>query len=581
MFTNEDIIKLASSQLNIDLSDIEIISAQNVIAIKKDGKITVGGKNIPQKLRALSLCAINKEKEEFSIEQSPAFKNLGIMADMSRGGVMRAEKVKEFILKAAHMGTNQFMLYTEDIYTLEDYPHFGYLRGAYTDEELLDIDDFAYNLGVELIPCIQTLGHMAQYLTWSEETNKFKDTDAVLLCDSEETYKFIEAEIVKMKKLFRSSNIHIGMDEAWDMGLGQYIRKFGFKERYSVLKRHLARVVGICEKYELNPMMWSDMFFRLGSDVDEYFDPDVKFPEEVKNNMPNVNLVYWDYYHTKQEFYEKMIDRHFELDRPVVFAGSSYSTRGFLPIIPITFETSEPALKACIKKGVTDVWATLWGDDGCETNYFDSLYGFAMYSEMCYNPDYTQADIDAMGSLLTKITPEIVEAIRAYFIRPYPKAVIWGDVFYNVLCTDFEKDTKYLAVKDAMEKCSDEYTKLVLDILYTKASIYANMQKCYKSGGDMSIYSEKILPELLEKFKKLKTLFCKRWKETNKVFGLETIQMRFNTSIGRLEYAIEVVDSFVKKETEKIEELEYEPVYTSGRLSWYNYTVSGRVANFF
>lgn len=581
MFTNEDIKKLAQNELNLDLSDVEIISAQNVTAIKKDSKITVGGKTIPQKLRALSLCAINKDKDEFSIEQSPAFNNLGVMADMSRGGVMRPEKVKNFILKSALMGANQFMLYTEDIYTLEDYPHFGYVRGAYTDDEITDIDDFAHNLGVELIPCIQTLGHMAQYLTWSTETNEFKDTDAVLLCDSEETYKFIEAEIAKMKKLFRSDNIHIGMDEAWDMGLGQYVRKFGYKERYSVLKRHLSRVVDICKKYELKPMMWSDMFFRLGSSVDEYFDPNVVFPDEIKENMPDVSLVYWDYYHKEQDFYEKMIDRHYELNRPTVFAGSSYSSRGFLPIISLTFETSAPALRACLKKGVTDVWATLWGDDGCETNYFDALYGFAMYSEMCYNPDCTQVDIDAMGSLLTNITPEIVEAINAYFIRPYPKAVIWGDVFYNLLCTDFEKDTKYLAAKDAMEKCTDEYTKLVLDILYTKASIYANMQKCYKSGSDMSIYSEDILPKLLEKFKKLKAMFCKRWKETNKVFGLETIQMRFNTSIGRLEYAIEVIDSYVKKETDKIEELEYEPVYTSGRHSWYNYTVSGRVANFF
>mgnify|MGYP003293155499 CR=1 FL=1 len=39
MFTNEDIKKLAQNELNLDLSDVEIISAQNVTAIKKDGKI--------------------------------------------------------------------------------------------------------------------------------------------------------------------------------------------------------------------------------------------------------------------------------------------------------------------------------------------------------------------------------------------------------------------------------------------------------------------------------------------------------------------------------------------------------------
>ena len=56
--------------------------------------------------------------------------------------------------------------------------------------------------------------------------------------------------------------------------------------------------------------------------------------------------------------------------------------------------------------------------------------------------------------------------------------------------------------------------------------------------------------------------------------------MRFNATIGRTEYAIEVVDSYVKGKRASIEELDYEPVYGSGRLNWYNYTVSGRVSNF-
>jgi len=580
MFNNSEIKKLASASLGVDFSDVTIVEKDCVFVSKKNGICIAGGKTIPQKLRALSLCAINKDKEEFLIEQAPAFENLGLMADMSRGGVMRCEKVKEYILKIALMGANKFMLYTEDIYTLEDYPHFGYLRGAYSDDELVEIDNYANELGVEVVPCIQTLGHMAQYLTWSGEVKDIKDTEMVLLCSSEETYKFIEAEILKMKKVFRSNNIHIGMDEAWDMGLGQYVRKYGYTDRYVILKKHLARVVEICEKHGMHPIMWSDMFFRLASETDEYYNPDIVFPDSVKENVPNADLMYWDYYHTDQNHYEKMIDRHFELNRPVVFAGTSYTTRGFLPIISLTFETTAPALKACLKKGVKDVWATLWGDDGCETDYFDALYGFAMYSEMCYNSDCTQNDIDNMGALISNITPEIVDAIKAYFIHPYPKTFVWADIFYNVMCIDFEKDTRYKDIKPAMEKCTDEYTRLVLDIVYTKAYIYANMQKQYKNGDDMSIYSDSILPELLEKYKKLKDIFCKRWIETNKAFGFEVIQMRFNTSIGRIEYAIDVVKNYVAGKTKSIEELDYTPVYGTGRLNWYNYVVSGRVANF-
>ena len=146
MFTNDDIKKLAQNELKLDLSNVKIVSAPNVVVTKKDGVVTVGGNSIPQKLRALSLYALNSEKTEISIEQNPEFNTLGAMIDVSRGGVMRPEKVKEYILKIALMGANRFMLYTEDIYTLKDYPHFGYVRGAYSDSELIDIDNFAAEL---------------------------------------------------------------------------------------------------------------------------------------------------------------------------------------------------------------------------------------------------------------------------------------------------------------------------------------------------------------------------------------------------------------------------------------------------
>jgi len=34
-------------------------------------------------------------------------------------------------------------------------------------EELKEIDDYAASLGVKLVPCIQTLAHLAQFLQWS------------------------------------------------------------------------------------------------------------------------------------------------------------------------------------------------------------------------------------------------------------------------------------------------------------------------------------------------------------------------------------------------------------------------------
>lgn len=44
----------------------------------------------------------------------------------------------------AFMGHNTLYLYMEDTYKLEANPYFGYLRGAYTNEQLKDLDDYAY-----------------------------------------------------------------------------------------------------------------------------------------------------------------------------------------------------------------------------------------------------------------------------------------------------------------------------------------------------------------------------------------------------------------------------------------------------
>ena len=55
------------------------------------------------------------------------------------------------------MGYNTLYIYTEDTYEVEDLPYFGYLRGAYTKEEVNEIVEFASGFGIEIVPSIQTL----------------------------------------------------------------------------------------------------------------------------------------------------------------------------------------------------------------------------------------------------------------------------------------------------------------------------------------------------------------------------------------------------------------------------------------
>ena len=105
---------------------------------------------------------------------------LGVMFDCSRNAVMKVETVKRYADILKKMGYNTIMLYTEDTYEVDDQPLFGYMRGRYTKEEMKEIDDYCYNLGIEVVPCIQTLAHLNCIFKWYCEYDEIKDCDDIL-----------------------------------------------------------------------------------------------------------------------------------------------------------------------------------------------------------------------------------------------------------------------------------------------------------------------------------------------------------------------------------------------------------------
>ena len=110
------------------------------------------------------------------------YRSFGVMLDCSRNAVMKPEELKKLIALLAKFGYNCVELYTEDTYEVENEPYLGYLRGRYTGAELKEIDGYARALGVELIPCIQTLGHFTAFRKNFPLRTMF-DAGDILLCE--------------------------------------------------------------------------------------------------------------------------------------------------------------------------------------------------------------------------------------------------------------------------------------------------------------------------------------------------------------------------------------------------------------
>lgn len=550
------------------------------LSIEKDrssASITYGRR--VELFRGIGLLAEHAQEEEYRTVQPAHFKMDGVMLDCSRNGVMKPDVVKKFIRYMALMGLDTLMLYTEDTYEIPEYPYFGYMRGRYSQDELREMDAYAYSFGIELVPCIQTLGHMEKAFRWSCFDN-VKDTGDILLCDEPETYSFIEAMVRACRNCFRTKRIHIGMDEAHMMGLGKYLDKHGFEKREEIFCRHLDRVNAICEKYDFKPMIWSDMFFRLGFEGEYYPPKGSQIDSSVIDLVPsNVELVFWDYYHESKEVYGDCLEQHLNFRNKVIFAGGAWRWLGHGPVLGKSLYQTREALQACLDKGIEEVFVTAWGDNGNEASFMCILPVMQQYAEFCYQGDVSD---DVLAQRMLTCTGEsfydmmLLDMANAVDENHWicsaanpTKYLLYMDVLGGLTerHTTAEYPEKYRlaakAISEAGERSPasgymyDTLAKLCR-VLEIKSRVGVEAQKAYKSDdrATLKIIANEILPELLVRMSDFHESIYVQWMAECKANGFEVLDHRIGGYIYRIRTAIRRINQYLEAQISSLEELE-------------------------
>ena len=529
------------------------------------------------------------------------YKDFGVMLCSASNGIMRVEKLKEFIDKISLFGYNLLELCIDDMLEVENEPFYGYLRGRYTKKEIQEIEEYAQKKGVEIVPCIQVLAHM-EHILKHPCYGEIADTGSILLVDEPKTYEFLNNVLKSVSETFSSRKINIGYDEAHSVGLGAYLSKNGYTDRYELLMRHLDKVVGIADKYGLKVHMWGDMFLRLASkkfDQDIYAEKGLVVPKEVRERVPQgVGLCYWDYGSVEEDIYDDIFRVYEGFNRDFWFAGTSWTCRGFAPMNTFSTEPLMPAMKQVIKHNVEHVLITLWGDSGNPCSYFVSLpilYAVRQFANGNFDMDSIKKGFeDIMGEryddyLALDLPNKNKHNYDLKRVDRTSESFLYNDVFLGLMDPVIkeiapipfkEYKEQLIETKKRMKQYAYLFDKLIelCNVLELKAELGVRTRDAYRAQNK-ELLKVIVLDyyETIERIKQFKETFRKEWMLENKVWNWNVHEMRLSGLMARIGDCARRLDEFIKGDVDSIPELE-EELLSYAPYAWYPHMDYNRLA---
>lgn len=500
--------------------------------------------------------------------------NLSAFIECSTGSTPTVASLKKHIDLLEQFGYDRLWLGVTDAYKIPGEPYFNYNRGGYTKEQFQELDAYAKSKRVELCLNFQTLAHLG-FLGKYGAYSGMMDTADILMVGDERVYTLIDKMFASLSESVSSRTIHIGMDEAFNLGLGNYLKKNGYREKSEILLEHLNRVCEIAKKYNYSCEIWSDMFFRLAKGSD--FDDSGVIPDEIKGLVPEgVRLVHWKYDKQPDDVLRNQLETVKAITGSASFAGCAWKSMGLAPNNKYSIAVMERQFELCRETGIDQYMVTLWSDGGAHCSTFAVLPSLFAASEFAKGKTAAEIDkerfMEIVGlnydsfMLLDNLNYPFFNDTLKFNCRCY-----WGlftDLiipYYDALISEGSNEAyaalaeKYAAI-DAGEyqPIFNNYINMAR-VLSIKMNLSQMIRKAYKAGDKALIeqYATKEIPQMIAYMETYIEEFERFWLWENMAYGLEVHHHFDGGLIIRWKSVARRLLDYVQNGT-LIEELEHE-----------------------
>jgi hexosaminidase len=336
-----------------------------------------------------------------AIDDAPALAQRGVLLDVCRGKVPTLATLKALVETLSFFKVNQFQLHNEHAYYFSRHPAIGAGGARLTNEEMLELDAHCRRHHVELVPNLQSFGHMLHILSLPE----YRHLAETELCWSlaptvPEAYDLLDDLYADFLPAFSSTQFNVNCDETWDLGRCRSAERLAEMGPGRLYLEHVLRVRELAAAYGRRVQMWDDIVLR--------------HPELIGELPDDITLLDWHYEAADSYPSIALLAQHGR--RFLVCPGTS-SWNTLFPRIDNANANIRTMAREAVAHGAQGLLNTDWGDHGHYQPLGQSWYGYAYGAEQAWSGGTTpdEAFEPAFGRLF--FGPEEGEAVVAAMRR--------------------------------------------------------------------------------------------------------------------------------------------------------------------
>lgn len=285
----------------------------------------------------------------------------GFMLDVSRCKVPTQAELIALIRALGQLRVNQLQLYVEHTFAFPGHEDAWQDASPLTPAEIRELDAACAALGIELVPNLNTFGHMERWLRhpryralaecpqgWIHPlTGQFKEFPGTLKPD-DVSLAFVASLLDDYLPCFRSRQVNIGGDEPWELGQGFSKEAVATRGKHRVYLDHLHKLCALATERGHTPQFWGDILLE-----------DLALAQDAPQNaLP----VVWGY--DAGHPFQTQCGRLQELGRAYLVAPGTSAWQSFTGRLDNALTNQAEAIGAARQHGARGVLVTTWGDNG-------------------------------------------------------------------------------------------------------------------------------------------------------------------------------------------------------------------------